>query len=72
MLYILYSAFNMQVNILGTSTCAQEFVKQLRERGVDDGHLVVINGYVLVQISMEIAIAIPVFKAMQCTLYICN
>ena len=33
----------LQVNILGTCVCTREFVKQLKERNVDDGQIFLLN-----------------------------
>ena len=33
----------LQVNVLGLSILTREFIKQLRERNVDDGHVVHLN-----------------------------
>ena len=35
-----------QVNILGVCVCTREFVKQLKERKVDDGHIFLLNRYI--------------------------
>ncbi|XP_069125713.1 dehydrogenase/reductase SDR family member 11-like [Argopecten irradians] len=33
----------LDVNVLGLSICSREAVKQMREKGVDDGHLILLN-----------------------------
>ncbi|XP_060066629.1 LOW QUALITY PROTEIN: dehydrogenase/reductase SDR family member 11-like [Ylistrum balloti] len=33
----------LDVNVLGLAICSREAVKQMREKGVDDGHLVLLN-----------------------------
>ena len=32
-----------QVNVFGLCVCNREFVKQARERGMDDGHIILLN-----------------------------
>ena len=36
----------IQVNVLGLCVMTREFIKQLRERGVDDGHVIFMNRYI--------------------------
>ena len=36
----------MQINVLGLCVMTREFIKQLRERGVDDGHVILLNRFV--------------------------
>ncbi len=38
--------FPTQVNVLGLCICNREFMTQLKERGVNEGHLFLINRYV--------------------------
>ena len=33
----------IQINVLGLCVMTREFIKQLRERGVDDGHVIFMN-----------------------------
>jgi NAD(P)-dependent dehydrogenase (short-subunit alcohol dehydrogenase family) len=33
----------LELNILGLSVCTKEAIKSMKERGVDDGHIVHIN-----------------------------
>ena len=33
----------MEINVLGLCICSREFVRQLKERGVDDGHIILVN-----------------------------
>ncbi|XP_060066601.1 dehydrogenase/reductase SDR family member 11-like [Ylistrum balloti] len=33
----------LDVNVLGLAICSREAVKQMREKGVDDGHLILLN-----------------------------
>jgi len=37
------SVLLMQVNVMGVLICSREFVKQLKQRGVDVGHIILIN-----------------------------
>ena len=37
----------IQINVLGLCVMTREFIKQLRDRGVDDGHVILLNRYVL-------------------------
>jgi NAD(P)-dependent dehydrogenase (short-subunit alcohol dehydrogenase family) len=36
----------MEVNVLGYSLCAKEALQSMREKGVDDGHIININRWV--------------------------
>jgi len=36
------------VNIIALSICSREAIKQMREKGTDDGHLFLINRYCIV------------------------
>ena len=38
---------HLQVNVLGLCILTREFIKQLRERNVDDGHVIHISRFVL-------------------------
>ena len=44
---VLYRCINLlhqiQINVLGPCICSREFVRQLKERGVDDGHIILVN-----------------------------
>ena len=46
---VLYRCINLlhqiQINVLGPCICSREFVRQLKERGVDDGHIILVNRY---------------------------
>ena len=35
----------IQVNVIGLCVCTREFVKQAKERGIDDGHVFLLNRY---------------------------
>ena len=37
----------LQVNVLGLCVCNREFMTQLKERGVDEGHIFNINRYIV-------------------------
>lgn len=37
------SVLLIQVNVMGVLICSREFVKQLKQRGVDVGHIILIN-----------------------------
>ena len=41
----------LQVNVLGVCMVTREFIKQLRERNVDDGHVILINRYSCVELN---------------------
>lgn len=41
-------AMLIQVNVLGPCICIREAVKQMKERKVDDGHIILINRYRLI------------------------
>jgi hypothetical protein len=37
---------DFKINVLGLCICSREAVKSMRERGVDDGHIVLMSRYV--------------------------
>lgn len=36
----------LELNVLGLSMCTKEAIQSMKERGVDDGHIIHINRYV--------------------------
>ena len=34
---------DLQTNVLGVCVVNREYMKQMKERGVDDGHMIIIN-----------------------------
>ena len=45
LLYISTITVIVQVNVLGVCVFTREFMTQLKERGVDEGHIININRY---------------------------
>ena len=38
-----YECVPIQVNVIGLCVCTREFVKQAKDRGMDDGHIFLLN-----------------------------
>jgi len=53
---------HMQVNVLGLCMVTREFIKQLRERNVDDGHVVFMNRYCSGSVLNNVTIILQCFN----------
>ena len=42
----------MDVNVMGLSVCTQQALKSMKERGVDDGHVIHINRSVVLCLAV--------------------
>jgi len=44
----------MDVNVMGLSVCTQQALKSMKERGVDDGHIIHINRSVVLILRVKL------------------
>jgi len=44
----------MDVNVMGLSVCTQQALKSMKERGVDDGHVIHINRSVVLSLAVAL------------------
>jgi len=42
----------MDVNVIGLSVCTQQALKSMKERGMDDGHVIHINRLVVLSLAV--------------------
>ena len=59
-----YMTMCIQINVLGLCVMTREFIKQLRERGVDDGH-VILNRCIM-------SVLVPAFNLLLCIFRVKN
>ena len=38
-------SINFQINVLGVCIVNREYMKQMKERGVDNGHIIILNRF---------------------------
>ena len=44
----------MDINVMGLSVCTQQALKSMKERGVDDGHVIHINRSVVLSLAIAL------------------
>ena len=46
----------MDVNVMGLSVCTQQALESMKERGVDDGHVIHINRSVALRLTVQLQV----------------